>query len=134
MEPRAGGKVNLRFRHDSLSPKVAPRPERFRDTKTDHEGAETVTRFEPPRLLSYTFGGTKEQPAEVTFELSTHGDKVRLVLTHRRLPSRDQMTGVSEGWHAHLTVLVERLNGREPDAFWDIFRRVDGQYDKRYPA
>ena len=40
--------------------------------------------------------------------------------------------GVSRGWHSHLDVLEYRLKDETPPAFWDIWRRYDGVYDKRY--
>ncbi len=53
-----------------------------------------------------------------------------LTLTHRKLANRDEMMGVSGGWHAHLAVLVDKAHG-VPPAFWDLWRRIDGQYEKR---
>jgi hypothetical protein len=39
---------------------------------------------------------------------------------------------VAGGWHPLLAVLVERLNGREPRAFWSIFAETEGAYEKRF--
>jgi hypothetical protein len=41
------------------------------------------------------------------------------------------LLGVSRGWHAHLAVLVERLNGRELPSFWQLFDSLEGDYAKR---
>jgi len=65
------------------------------------------------------------------FELEPKGDKILLTLTHRKLSGRDEMVGVSGGWHTHLAVLVDKAYGRVPPAFWDLWRSIDGQYDKR---
>jgi hypothetical protein len=35
-----------------------------------------------------------------------------------RLPDREQMPGVSGGWHAHFWILIDRLNGRDLGNFW----------------
>ena len=134
MEPRVGAAFELRFHHSSLSAKKAPTPERFKNIEDGHVSQHRVTRFEPPRLLSITWGSGADGPSEVTFELTPRGDQVLLVLTHRNLADRGAMTGVAGGWHSHLTVLVERLNGREPAAFWSIFAETDGEYEKRFPA
>jgi uncharacterized protein YndB with AHSA1/START domain len=91
-----------------------------------------VTRIEPPNVLSFTWGGDTEGSSEVTIELTPQGDQVLLTLTHRRLADRKAMADVSGGWHPLLAVLVERLNGREPAAFWSIFRETDGVYEKRF--
>jgi hypothetical protein len=53
----------------------------------------------------------------VSFELTARADKVHLVVIHRLLPSRDDMVSVAGGWHAHLDILADRLNGRAPGAF-----------------
>jgi uncharacterized protein YndB with AHSA1/START domain len=130
MELRAGGKVELQFNHASLTKGAEPTPERFKK----HESGVTihghVTRSEPPRLLSYTWGGESGVESEVTFELTPQGDKVRLLLTHRRLPDRKAMLGVGSGWHTHLGVLADRLAGREPVGFWSNFLAVEAEYKK----
>jgi uncharacterized protein YndB with AHSA1/START domain len=134
MEPRAGTPVNLKFYHSSLSRKTAPVPEQFKNAEEGQETEHTVTRWEPPRLLSITWGsGKNNQPSEVTFELTPQGKQVQLVLTHRLLRDRKAMLAVGPGWHSHLTVLVERLNEREPEAFWAIFTRMQVEYGKRLP-
>ena len=94
MEPRVGGKVSLRFKHSELSPNQAPPPEKYRKMDAEgHRAEETVTEFDPPRRLAFTWGGT----SEVVFELSPREDgKVLLTLTHRKLPNdaeRDRHCG-----------------------------------------
>jgi uncharacterized protein YndB with AHSA1/START domain len=134
MEQRVGGKVELNFKHQDLSPNKAPPPEHLKEMdRTGHRAVETILRIEPPRLLVMTFGSGKGVPSEVTFELVPKGKDVLLTLTHRKLETRAGMVGVSGGWHAHLAILVEKANGRVPDAFWTVFQRTDGVYDKRYP-
>ncbi|HEX9876251.1 MAG TPA: SRPBCC domain-containing protein [Gammaproteobacteria bacterium] len=53
-------------------------------------------------MLAYTWSESSDEPSQVTFELSRQASKVRLVLTHGRLATRDDMLGVSAGWHAHV--------------------------------
>jgi uncharacterized protein YndB with AHSA1/START domain len=131
LDPRIGGNITLRFKHSDLSPHKAPPPERFKDMDArGYEGAGTITAWDPPRRLAYTW----DPSSEVVFELEPRGDKVLLTLTHRKLANRDEMVGVSGGWHAHLAVLVEKAYGRVPPAFWDLWRSIDGQYDKRIPC
>jgi uncharacterized protein YndB with AHSA1/START domain len=131
MDLRVGGKVALRFKHSELSPRQAPPPERFR--KMDEEGhhaEETITELDPPRRLAFTWGGT----SEVLFELAPRRDgKVLLTLTHRKLPNDAERIGTAGGWHTHLTILVEKLEGRTPPAFWDVFRTVDADYANGIP-
>jgi uncharacterized protein YndB with AHSA1/START domain len=134
MEPRVGGTVELKFYHSSLSRNTAPPPEQYKNQQEGQGTSHTVTRFEPPRLLGLTWGSGKDGPSEVTFELTPQGDKVRLVLTHRRLRDRKAMLAVGPGWHSHLAVLVDRLEGREPAAFWAVFIQARSEYEKRLPA
>jgi uncharacterized protein YndB with AHSA1/START domain len=130
MEPRVGGKVTLHFKHSDLSPHKAPPPERYREIDAKgHEGSGEVTEFDPPRRLAFTWSPS----SEVVFELTPQGDKVLLTLTHRKLATREEMVGVAGGWHAHLAILVDRAYGRVPVAFWDVFRSIDGKYDKHIP-
>jgi len=132
MEPRVGAKVALSYDNTGLSPDKTPPPEKYkgRGRATTHH---TVTRFKPPRFLTLTWGDDKN-PSEVSFELSAEGDGVRLVLTHRRLPGRSSMLSVGPGWHAHLAVLSDRLNGRTPGAFWTLFSNLEDYYEKNVPA
>lgn len=136
IEPRVGGRVSLFFRHNNIAPQETP-PEKY---KKYHDTGDTmeaqVTQYDPPRLLAFTWeGDTPEQISEVTFELAPHGSDTRLVLTHRRLSGRDQMLGVSAGWHTHLSVLIADLSGNtDPRAFWARFQRLRGIYEKRIPA
>ncbi len=132
MEPRVGGSVALHFDHGSLSAKSAPVPERFQEGGCGAVTAHQVTRYEPPRVLGLSWGGADES-SEVTFELTPQDDKVLLVLTHRRLDNRKNRVDTAAGWHSHLAVLVDRLNGREPDAFWAMFTALNAEYEKRLP-
>jgi uncharacterized protein YndB with AHSA1/START domain len=132
LEPRVGGKVSLRFKHSELSPLKAPPPERFKEMdEKGHHAEETVTVFEPPRRLAFTWGAT----SEVMFELEPKADgRVLLTLTHRKLPNETERTGTAGGWHTHLTILVEKLEGRTPPAFWDVFRKIDADYANGIPG
>jgi uncharacterized protein YndB with AHSA1/START domain len=131
MEPWVGGAVELHFDHRLLSSATAPPPERYKQVEHGHRMLGRVTRFEPPRLLSYSWQEGAGEASEVTFELAQRGDAVLLVLTHHRLADRAAMIDVAGGWHAHLDVLAERLADREPLAFWTIFGAIDGRYECR---
>jgi uncharacterized protein YndB with AHSA1/START domain len=131
MDPRVGGSVVFHFDHNSLSSEKAPPPKQLEGacgTNTNHK----ITVWDPPHSLGITWGGADE-PSEVTFELTPQQDKVLLVLTHRRLVNRKTRLGVAAGWHSHLTVLENRLNGREPRAFWNTFTPLNLEYEERLP-
>lgn len=129
MPARVGESFTQHWKHSEYSPNKSVPPERMAEIdRTGHTATNTLLAYEPPYRLAYTFG----QGSEVEFVLKPEGDKVRLTLTHSRLPNRDYTLNVSGGWHAHLDVLEYRLKGETPPGFWDIWRRYDGAYDKRY--
>jgi uncharacterized protein YndB with AHSA1/START domain len=134
MELREGGAVELVFRNSELSSHGEETPARYRK----YEGAVSagvVTRCDPQRLLSFTWGEEDGRDSEVTFELTPAADgTVLLVLTHRRLAGRDALLSVAGGWHTHLDVLADRLEEREPAAFWSAHAVVEAEYSRRIPA
>ena len=73
------------FEHAKLSKHQAPPPEQLKDIGTPMR-RERVTQFKPLKVLSFTWGG--EDASEVTIELTPQGDRVLLVLTHRKLADR----------------------------------------------
>ena len=132
MELRVGGKAELHFNHAELSAEKTP-PEKHRKHAAGHTFAVRISACEPPRVLAYTWGDESGKDGEVTFELTPRGKDVMLVITHRRLPNRDEMRGVSGGWHAHVDILEDVLRGREPRGFWSNHTRVAAEYEKRIP-
>ncbi len=133
MELRVGGRVELRFRNAALSePGDAP-PPKYAGMTGETRNPGRVTACEPPRLLAFTWGSEADDASEVRFELDRRGDKVRLVVTHRRLSGRDEMASVAAGWHAHLGILVARLEGRAPASFWATHTRLEAEYGRRLP-
>lgn len=133
MELKPGGKVELVWRNSELSPHKEPTPEKYQKYE-GYKSSGQVTRCEPPRVLAFLWGEEKGPPSEVTFELSPRGAEVRLILTHRRLATRGNMVGVSGGWHIHLAILSDILNGREPRPFWSNHAKLEAEYEKRIPV
>jgi uncharacterized protein YndB with AHSA1/START domain len=131
MELREGGRVELLFRHADLSPRKEPTPDRFKRYEHGHTSHGRIIRCEPPRLLSFMWGEEVGDDSEVTFELSPRGGDVLLILTHRRLVGRAKMLSVAGGWHTHLGILADHLNGREPRPFWSTHARIEAEYEKR---
>ena len=127
LEPRVGGEVHFTMRHSRIAPPEEKVPER-------HRGAEgyqlrgRVLRFEPLRAVAFSW-----DDSEVTFELAPRGDDVLLTLTHRKLAGRKERVDVSAGWHVHLDVLRDRLEGVAPKRFWAAVDELDREYDTRVP-
>ena len=132
MELRPGGKIEFVFHNSELAPASEQTPERYQQ----YEGMVShgrVVRCEPPRVLSFMWFEDSGEESEVTFELSERGDQVHMVLTHRQLRNRQEMVSVASGWHVHVGVLIDELNGREPQPFWSRIETLEAEYDKRFP-
>ena len=134
MELRVGGRVELHFRHADLTPHPEQPPAKYSHCAEGFTTDGRITRCDPPRLLSYTWDEASGVPSEVTFELTPQGNDVLLILTHRRLGDRAIMLSVAGGWHAHLGILLDHLNGREPRPFWSTHTRLEAEYERRLPA
>jgi uncharacterized protein YndB with AHSA1/START domain len=134
MELRVGGRVQFTFRNSTLTDNDDPPPAKYAEHANESHMHGRVIACEPPRLLSYTWGEASGEASEVSFELTAQGDKVRLRVTHSHLPNRGYMVGVSGGWHTHLGVLADRLEGRASTGFWRTFTRLEAEYEQRIPA
>lgn len=127
MEPRVGGKVELFFHHKNIAPDETP-PEQFKQVhETGFTMPGTILRWEPPRVLSYTF----DESSDVTFELTPQGPDVVLVLTHRsRGEDLPFLTGYASGWDTHVALLIAILEEVPPPPFWATHQRLKAHYEK----
>lgn len=124
MELKVGAPFVLTWRNNELSDPPGQRPEGFSD---EHSLESVILALDPGRKLVFTWN-----KGEVSFDLEPAGDKVLLTVTHRRLPDRAQLLNVSAGWHAHLDVLVARIEGRAlATPFWDSWSRLKAEYERR---
>jgi uncharacterized protein YndB with AHSA1/START domain len=116
-DAQPGGDLDLVFDHDKLSADEVPYPEAYAKHKcaVSHE---KVVRFEPKRVLAFTFGEGKNGIA--TFELFPDEGRTRLVLTHSGITSGTGAQDFGSGWNSHLVVLQEKLAGRSVRNFWEL--------------
>lgn len=133
MELRVGGRVHLFFHHASLSSEPGQPPEKYRDMENGTGMDGRVTVCEPPHRLGYTWGESDGSTSEVLFELVPQDGRVLLTVTHGKLRDRGEMISVAGGWHAHLGILRDRLEGREPRNFWRVHDGLEAEYDRRLP-
>ena len=131
VETSVDGHVDMHFHNVTLSSdEDIPRPEKYRDRPEKMSFIGKVTRCEPPRILHHTweFG---DELSEVCYELEEKDDKVRLVLTHKRLETSDTVLSVSAGWHTHLNLLVDILEESNPRPFYRMQTQYEGEYSER---
>ncbi|HVS51045.1 MAG TPA: SRPBCC family protein [Opitutaceae bacterium] len=127
MEPKQGGKVELFFHHKNIAPDETPPEDHKQVQDPGFKMAATVLRWEPPRVLSYTF----DDESDVTFELTPQGKNVQLVLTHRsRGTDLPYITGYASGWHTHLAHLIALLEDAPRPPFWPLHARLKAEYQK----
>lgn len=128
-EPRAGGKAEFVMLHKNLSPDETP-PAEFEQVQcrgVNFDGR--VVRYDPPRVLAYTFGS---EDSVVTFELTPQGTQVLLVLTHRAESADEQaeISNYGSGWHTHLSLLVAELENSPRPPFWASHRKLKPIYEQ----
>jgi uncharacterized protein YndB with AHSA1/START domain len=128
-ELRKGGKAHLFFQHKNISRPGTEPPEAFKKMHEEgHNWDGEILAVDAPRLLTMTFG----EHSEVTYELTEQsGGDVLLTLTHRKLTDTD-MKNVSPGWHAHLAVLSDVLNGRQEVDFWATWQQMHKHYGEKF--
>jgi uncharacterized protein YndB with AHSA1/START domain len=128
MELRVGGAAHLTWLHREYAA-GEPIPEQYKQLEKGHSMDAKITRCDPPHVLAFTWG--KQADSEVVIELSKRGNEVLLVLTHGRMPDRKGLLGITGGWHTHLDVLEELLNGHPSSGFWKKIVRLNAEYNER---
>ena len=129
-----GGDVELSFRNAELSPNDAAAPEKYRDFENCGEVFGQVIRCEAPHRLVFTWSDMPGEPEDedtiVSITLTSDGGHVHLALTHTKL-WQNEMLSIAAGWHTHLGILEDLLEGREPRPFWRTHARVEADYAER---
>lgn len=126
------GAIELHFHNASLSPMTDdPPPPKYCGYAEKMSYSGRVTRCEPPHLLAHTWEETEGGHSEVEYRLEAQDGKVLLTLTHRLLQDEDTVLGVCGGWHAHLGVLIDVLEGRTPQPFWRTHTALEAEYTAR---
>lgn len=132
MELHVGGKVELNFFHADLSEICELIPDKYKGMQNGASFTGRITRCEPPHVLAFTWAESWGDDSEVTFELETRDDKVRLLLTHRRLGDKPSvLISVASGWHTHLGILLDALEGRPRQPFWSTHAKHETEYAKQ---
>ncbi|MCC5874649.1 MAG: SRPBCC family protein [Candidatus Sumerlaeia bacterium] len=131
LQPGARGR--LIFNHDNLTPHEENIPEEYREDACGGTFDVEVVHCEPPKKLTFRwFEKDGSEFSEVTFELAPEGEDVQLVLTHRLLRDRREEISVSSGWHTHVDLLIDVLEGRTPQPFWEKAIHLEKVYEELY--
>jgi uncharacterized protein YndB with AHSA1/START domain len=133
MERKVGGKVELHFKHNDLSPVKEATPSQFQEYDKGKSHFGTILGYEPPKRLIMKWDESNDGSSEVTFELEPRGEKVLLTITHQKLTNRDARISVCGGWHTHLDILVAHLDGAQPKPFWSAYLGKKSEYEKMIP-
>jgi uncharacterized protein YndB with AHSA1/START domain len=100
IDPRPGGDIVIEF------------------TNSPSTSTGKITRIVEGSLLEYTWQEGNDGPSIVCWELFPEGaDSCRLVLTHTRLTK--DIPSFGAGWHTHLDLLSEVLDGKRVSFSWD---------------
>lgn len=129
VSPEIGGTIVFAFDHSRLS--KHPTPETHQDSG-DQNMTGIVRVYDPPHHLAFSWPSAEaEAPTEVVIRLTETEQGVRLHLRHEKLLSDAYKSGASAGWHTHLDILSDLLNGREGRDFWEYFLRLEQAYQQR---
>lgn len=131
MATEPGGDVMQQFHNSSLTGHDGTPPAKYASHGGAFEQVGRVLAYDPPNRLVFTMGAPANA-SKVEYELRPQGDRVQLVVTHRRLASRDAVLSISGGWHTHLAILIARIEGTEPEGFWPMHTRLEAEYAQRY--
>ncbi len=123
MPLHAGASFELVWRNDELSTSADERPDGF---PAESRATCQFIEVDPPRRMSYVWPGV----GEVSMELEALGTEVLLTVTHRQLVGERLILNVSAGWHAHLALLVARLEGRVPPSLWATWTKLRAEYEE----
>lgn len=131
VEPRIGGTVEHCFRNSELSPEHDIPPPKYSHCAAPINMLGKVTAWEPLRLLSYTWNEGSGAESEVSFALAEQQGQVKLTVTHRLLTNPNERLSVAGGWHTHLNILRDLLEGKTPQGFWKAHTQLEQEYAQR---
>ena len=120
---KPGDPFVLEFDHDRISDD--PLPERYAEMAGGVTMGARVVEIDPPRLFVFSWDGEDEQ---TRIELEPRGDRVRLVLLQSPPAELKERVSMAAGWHAHLGLLIDRLEGVAPRRFWAEHETVEQHY------
>jgi uncharacterized protein YndB with AHSA1/START domain len=129
-----GQRFELHFNHARITDEKPPAKwARFEAGQPDFVSTGEILAFEPHRLLRFSWMEQGDGASDVTFEFTSSGAGTLLVITHAKLPNREELIGVGGGWNAHLNTLEDELAGRPHRGFWSDIARYEIELDREAP-
>lgn len=129
----AGQHFAFGFNHTRITPEQRPGAAPRDPHEPDFMSPGQVLAFEPPRLLRFAWEQKPGKPSQVTFELIPHAEGTLVVITHARLPGREDVVNVGGGWNAHLDMLEDELAARAHGRFWSQFAAYAATMEAKLP-
>lgn len=91
----------------------------------------TILKITPPHELSYGWPDEHGGHTVVTIRLSAEGSSTRLHLQHSKLDNPGFRSAASAGWHAHLDLLCDLVDGVPTRDFWQHYATLKQHYEQR---
>ena len=130
---KPGEEFVMDFDHSRIS-KSGP-PEGMECSGDPQVVSGTILTMDPPHKLEYRWPGMfDEDDTVVSIELTQEGANTRLHLIHSKLSNPEYQKGASAGWHAHLDLLADLIEGKPARDFWPHYSAIKVQYDARIAA
>ena len=88
-----------------------------------------MVEIEPPKRIAFAWpseAGTED--TLVTIVLTPVEGGTRLVLTHEKMPSDEDLFSASAGWHVHLDILVCLCRDSATPDFWPAHEVAEAAY------
>lgn len=131
VQPQKGGEIAFEFDHRRLSDSEAPHS--HKDQQCVSFTGEVLI-YEPPHTLSFLWPEDAGATSQVTITLRETDQGVELHLVHIRLTNPDSHKSISAGWHTHLDLLSDVLEGRERRDFWLLYQPLETHYEQTFSA
>jgi uncharacterized protein YndB with AHSA1/START domain len=122
MTLQANSTFELVWRNDELSASPSERPEGFSE---ESRATCLLTEVEAPHTLRFTWTDV----GDVCIKLAVEGEEVLLTLTHQLPADPNLKLMVSAGWHAHLDILVARVQSVPAKSLWANWKVLKAEYE-----
>jgi uncharacterized protein YndB with AHSA1/START domain len=128
-----GQRFAFGFNHTRITPEQRPGSPPRDPNEPDFVSHGEVLAFEPPHLLKFLWEQKPGKPSEVMFELAAHPNGTRIIITHTKLPGREDVVNVGGGWNAHLDILADELAARTHGPFWSQMAAYAAEIEPKVP-